>query len=212
MTQPEEQRRPRPELAAVVVEAMAQWLLPFLMTVIGHRQIFDALAPAVGPGGHIAPGAHFYRTIWPFRDGYLNPGDGTYATTLRLAHARTGVPLDLVQATVRWNLAIMIEVARLIGHADLVGGLMAAGWAINEDIGADKKRPILWPTELHDTFKDVTIKPEMRDAFWAVVGFDRISGIVGDITDEEVLAICEEHLPTEFVRQFARNRTLTPAT
>jgi hypothetical protein len=204
MTQLVVDRKPRPELEPVVAGLMAEWVLPFLMTVIGYRPIFDTLEPAVGPGGHISPGAHFFRTLMPFKDGYLDPGDGSYAEALRRAHANMGVPRSLIGHTLRWNLIIMVMVAMLAGRKDLVDSLKAAARVIAHDIRVSQDWPVVVPVELNDMFKDLVIIDPMRGAFWEVIGFAKIREIIGDLTDEEILETCRRYLPEAFVNQFTR--------
>ncbi|MDN5274404.1 MAG: hypothetical protein JWP06_305 [Candidatus Saccharibacteria bacterium] len=173
------------------------------MCVIGHREIFDALAPAVGPKGHIEPGAHFWRTLAPFITGYLNhPGNDTYARDLRRAHERAGISRKLLTMATDWNVTIMCQVAAARSRRTLMPSLVEAGKRMATDFGADPNGVGFHLPRLRSMFQNVTIIPEMREALWEVLDWPKIGAAVGPRSNSVLLADCQKILPSRFVQQF----------
>lgn len=200
-------RQPSRDLTPIVTGTMNEWVPPFVMCVIGDERIFNALGPAVGPNGHIAPGAHFYRTVKPFEKGYTDPGDGSYAAALRRAHEEANIPTELLALAVRCNITIMCGVAAHRRRYELIAPLRAGAHRITQDFGIDEEHAVLATpsrTAVDDHYTPIRILPVMKPAFWEVLEYAQIRKALGNPSDDDVMATCLRYMPQPFVEQFRR--------
>lgn len=198
-----EQEIDRHGIGELIGRNRQQFLLTFMMCVLGDRRIFNILGPAVGPNGHIEGGAHFWRTIPPIVTGYTDPGDGSYAEALRAAHKAANFPLELVAETVNWLNNILCELAIKEGHHDLVVHLVRASKCMARDFDSPAGAIGYNPDVLRLTFDHTTIQPAMNNALWGVLAWPKLAELLGYPTPNKVLRICRQLLPGQFVDQFA---------
>lgn len=206
-----EQDIDRSGIGELLEEQQRPFLMAFMMCVLADERIFRVLGPAVGPGGHIEGGAHFWRTIPPIVTGYTNPDtppafddeDADYAAPLRRAHAAAGFSPELVAETVNWHVNILCELAIKTGRAHLVHHIVRAGKRMAQDFGCSSQTigynsDVLWLA-----FHRTDILPEMNGALWAVLGWPKLAEMLGHPDAHTVLETCREFLPERLVTQFA---------
>lgn len=195
-----------PDLAVVIKGQMPRWIPPFVACVVGDPEVAAVLGPALHPvTGHISGGAHFYRTVAPFAQAYLNPGDGSFAAPLRDAHTTSGVTTDQLTAAVSWQLTLACSAAESAGYGHLVPALEEAAQTVADVFGANPDGVWNSVQALHAHFRGIIVPPHMVDGFWEVLAFSKIAAALGNPTNTEVIMTCREYLPTEFIDQFARD-------
>jgi hypothetical protein len=190
-------------IAELIEDQKRQFLLSFMMCVIGDQRIFDILGPAVNPvTGRIAGGAHFWRTIPPIVTGYTNPGDGSYAQASRAAHEAAGFPPKLVAESKNWHVNILCELAVVSGRKHLVTDIVHAGKNMTKHFGCPSAKIAYNPEMLRRHFTPINLDPNMVEALWGVLSWAQLAELLGNPTPDEVLVTCSEILPPRFVHQF----------
>ncbi len=186
----------------VVERGVAAWLPSLLAIAVLATPIREMLLTSLKAGGRNLEG-HALRLKDIVITGMCWP-NSSYATKAVAAHARLDINPDLIGLV--WAACVVLPLRAAQATYDSYAQYWLAARGFGYDMGAPAQLLAMSPSEIEARVTDLAldlasdhVSPEVLAAYWGLIRHPHIQGVLGGISDDEVVQGMLGVLPHELI-------------